>query len=136
VVTSPTADAARASRIPTYSKACQASDWPTHKKNCKNLQNAHLEKVLARVADIVQQAYYDFRRNTWDFDVVKVEEHSDALVIYEEDLHEKKEYFIKFPSHLLKDERNAKSVLCTYTCNEPFAWMHKLLYLLLQGTIM
>ena len=108
-------------------------DWPTHKKACKDAQNAHLEKKLARVAEIIQQAYYDFRENTWDTSIIKIEDRDDALVIYDGDALKKKKYFINFPHHLIADDRTKKAVLCALVCNEPTAWMHDILIGLLHG---
>jgi hypothetical protein len=114
-------------------KACQAKDWPTHKKACKDAQNANLEKKLARVAEIVQQAYYEFRENTWDTPVIKIDDRYDALVIYDGDMLKKSKYFLKFPHHLVANDRTKKAMLCAWVCNEPMAWMHDTLLALLEG---
>ncbi|KAF1834600.1 hypothetical protein BDW02DRAFT_588746 [Decorospora gaudefroyi] len=95
--------------------ACQTKDWPRHKRVCKELQDQQLAKTLARVADIAQQAYYDFRQNTWDTPIVKIEDGDDALVIYDGDQLKKAKHFIRFPEHL------------------PLAWMHNFITGLLEG---
>ena len=110
-------------------------DWPAHKKTCKDAQNAILEKKLTRVAEISQQAYYDFRENTWDTSIIKIEDRDDALVIYDGDALKKKKYFIEFPQHLIANDRTKKAVLCAWVCNEPMAWMHDTLVGLLEGNI-
>ena len=110
-------------------------DWPTHKKACKDFQNANLEKKLARVAEIVQQAYYNFRENTWVQPVIKIHDRNDALVIYDESKSEKKKFFVDFPHHLVTNLRSKKALLCAWSCNEPTAWLHDTLVGLLEGTI-
>jgi hypothetical protein len=114
-------------------KACQVKDWPAHKKACKDIQNVSLEKRLARVADIVQQAYYDFRENTWDTPIIKIDDRDDALVIYDDDMLKKSKFFLTFPHHLVTNDLTKKAMLCTWVCNEPMAWMHNTFLSLLEG---
>jgi hypothetical protein len=108
-------------------------DWPAHKKACKDIQNASLEKRLARVANIVQQAYYDFRENTWDTPVIKIDDRDDALVIYDDVMLNKSEFFLTFPHHLVTNDLTKYAMLCAWACNEPMAWMHDTLLGLLEG---
>ncbi|KAB2104606.1 hypothetical protein AG0111_0g7123 [Alternaria gaisen] len=117
-------------------KACQVKDWLTHKKACKDIQNANLEKKLTRVANIVQQGYYDFRKNTWDRRIVKVERlRNDDLVLHEADriggIYAK--YFLQFPQNLVPDKRTGNALLCINVCNEPPAWMYNIIDGLAKG---
>jgi len=115
------------------SKICQKKDWPTHKKACNDAQNANLEGKLARVAEIVQQAYYDFRENTWDLHLVKIDDGDDALVVYDGEVPERSHPFTAFPQHLFSNEQTKHAVICMLMCNEPLAWMHSIIYKLLKG---
>ncbi|KAG9195746.1 hypothetical protein G6011_00867 [Alternaria panax] len=108
-------------------------DWSTHKRDCKDIQDANLEKKLVRIAEIVQQAYYDFRENTWDTPVTKVEDNDDALVIHDGITNNKKGYFVEFPEHLVSNDKAKKAMLCAWACNEPMAWMHDTLLSPLEG---
>ncbi|KAI4948363.1 hypothetical protein J4E91_005785 [Alternaria rosae] len=113
--------------------APEVKDWSAHKKACKDAQNTNLEKKLARVAEIVQQAYYKFRENTWDTPVIRIEDRDDALLIYDDVMLNKKKYFIDFPHHLVTNDRSKKAILCAWACNEPMAWLHDTLVGLLEG---
>ncbi|KAH6868789.1 hypothetical protein BKA58DRAFT_201121 [Alternaria rosae] len=115
------------------SKVCQVKDWSAHKKACKDAQNTNFEKKLARVAEIVQQAYYKFRENTWDTPVIKIDDRDDALLIYDDVMLNKKKYSIDFPHHLGTNDRSKKAILCAWACNEPMAWLHDTLVGLLEG---
>ncbi|KAL7776992.1 hypothetical protein CFE70_007413 [Pyrenophora teres f. teres 0-1] len=106
--------------------ACQKNDWPTHKTACKAAQDMRLEKSLARVADIIQRGYYEFRQNTWDTPILKVEDRDDALVITDGVMLDKSKYFISFPQHMVTSERTKAAMLCAWMCNEPLAFMHDL----------
>ncbi|CAN9433516.1 unnamed protein product [Alternaria alternata] len=117
-------------------KACQVKDWPTHKKACKDIQNADLEKKLTRVAAILQQGYYDFRKNTWDRRIIKVERlRNDDLVLREADrIHGiNAKYFLEFPQHIVPDKRTGDAMLCVNVCNDPPAWMYSIIEGLLKG---
>lgn len=113
-------------------KECQTIDWPKHKHICKNIQ---LEKNLERAAAIVQPAYLNFRENTWDTPIVKIEDSKDALVTYDGVQLSKKNYFVDFPHKLIRNKQTKMAVLCTLACNEPLAWMHNILQGLLQGQL-
>ncbi|KAL1795471.1 hypothetical protein ACET3X_005695 [Alternaria dauci] len=116
-------------------KVCQEKDWPAHKKACRDIQNANLEKKLARVAEILQQGYYDFRKNTWDTPLIKVQRlGNDDLVIYEGIKlgGGRTKYFMEFPQHLVSDTRTENAVLCSLVCNEPSAWMHSIISELME----
>ncbi|CAA9963941.1 zf-MYND domain containing protein [Pyrenophora teres f. maculata] len=113
--------------------ACQKNDWPTHKTACKAAQDMRLEKSLARVADIIQRGYYEFRQNTWDTPILKVEDRDDALVITDGVMLDKSKYFISFPQHMVTSERTKAAMLCAWMCNEPLAFMHDLVTDLVKG---
>jgi hypothetical protein len=114
-------------------KACQTKDWPTHKKACKYAQNAILEKRLERVAEVVKQAYYSFRKNTWDKPIDNIEDREDALVIHYGAQFEQSKYFAKFPQHLMPTKQVKDAVLCLLMCNEPLAYMYSVVVKLLKG---
>ncbi|KAE8859120.1 hypothetical protein PTNB73_08600 [Pyrenophora teres f. teres] len=113
--------------------ACQKNDWPTHKTACKAAQDMRLEKSLARVADIIQRGYYEFRQNTWDTPILMVEDRDDALVITDGVMLDKSKYFISFPQHMVTSERTKAAMLCAWMCNEPLAFMHDLVTDLVKG---
>jgi len=113
-------------------KACQAKDWPSHKKACKDAQNLYLKKALARTAEIAQQAWYVFRQNTWDTPIRKIIGGDDALVIYDDVMLNKTKYFLKFPDHLVTREQTKKAMLCAWCCHEPLAWMQILITAFIQ----
>ncbi|KAI4654970.1 uncharacterized protein J4E78_007149 [Alternaria triticimaculans] len=120
-------------KIEEEHKGPGVKDWPIHKKACKDAQNVNLEKKLARVAEVIQQAYYDFRENTWDRPIIKVEDRDDVLVIYEGDYQKKSKNFIRFPRHLVTNDRTKKAMLCAWVCNEPMIWMHDTVLGALRG---
>jgi hypothetical protein len=111
-------------------KECQTMDWPKHKHICKDIQ---LEKSLERAAAIIQPAYLNFRENTWDTPIVKIDDKEDALVTYDGAQLSKKNYFVGFPHKFVKNERAKIAVLCTGTSDEPLGWMHNIILGLLQG---
>jgi hypothetical protein len=116
-------------------KACQVKDWPAHKETCKDIQ---LEKKLTRVAAILQQGYCDFRKNTWDRRIVKIERlWNDDLVLHEADRIRgiNAKYFLQFPQHLVTDKRTGDAMLCVNVCNDPPAWMYSIIEGLLKGEI-
>ncbi|CAN9347424.1 unnamed protein product [Alternaria sp. RS040] len=117
-------------------KACQVKDWPTHKKACKDIQNTNLEKKLTRIVEIVQQGYYDFKKNTWHMPVVRMERHgSDELrltVIGPLD-GSRTGYFVKFPQLSVSDKRTENAILCAMAHNEYSAWMYSIIGGLTEG---
>ncbi|CAN9360333.1 unnamed protein product [Alternaria alternata] len=105
---------------------------------CKDIQNANLEKKLTRLAAILQQGYYDFRKNTWDRRIVKVERlRNDDLVLHEADRVRgiNTKYFLQFPQKLVPDKRTGNAVLCINVCNEPPAWMYSIIDELMKDEI-
>ncbi|KAI4610964.1 hypothetical protein J4E80_007995 [Alternaria sp. BMP 0032] len=114
-------------------KACQVKDWPTHKKACKDAQNANLEKKLARVAEIVQQAYYDFHENTWSLRIRGIDESDHILTLLAGGLPNESRYFIPFPNHLGMKDCNKKAMLSLWGCEEALIEMHDILASLLKG---
>ncbi|RMZ67173.1 Zinc finger MYND-type [Pyrenophora seminiperda CCB06] len=112
---------------------CQRKDWPMHKKDCRKAQDARLEKILARVAVIVQQGYYEFRENTWDTPIISIEDRDNELVIRDGDMLAKTKYFIKFPQHMVSSERTKTAMLSGWVCNETLAFMHDVIVDLLKG---
>ncbi|CAO2649190.1 Nn.00g101390.m01.CDS01 [Neocucurbitaria sp. VM-36] len=109
---------------------CQVEDWPTHKVYCKDIQ---LEKTLARVAEILQAAYFTFRENTWNMPIDKIVEKEDELEIYPGDQKKNTNHFTEFPGHLIKNKAARISVLTVWMSQEPMAFMHDLLVQLLHG---
>ena len=114
---------------------CQKKDWPTHKKACISAQDLRLGKLLERVAGLVQEAYYNFRENTWETPIVKIEDRDDALVLTDGVMLNKTKYFLKFPQHMVTSQRTKAAMLCAWVCNEPLAFMHELVAKLLQGEL-
>ncbi|UPX17777.1 uncharacterized protein EKO05_0008115 [Ascochyta rabiei] len=116
----------------TYcSKDCQAKDWSAHKVLCKDTQ---LERKLARVAEVVHEAYLTFRENTWDGVITKVEDKEDALIIHDGNNWGNPQHFTAFPHDVVPNSRRAKlGVLTAWTCDEPYAFMDTLIVKLLDG---
>jgi len=106
-----------------------------HKKACMSVQDLRLGKTLERVAGLVQEAYYNFRENTWETPIVKIEDRDDALVFTDGVMLNKTKYFLKFPQHMITSQRTKTAMLCAWVCNEPLAFMHHLVAKLLQGKI-
>lgn len=115
------------------SKDCQVKDWPDHKTECKEHQILYLEKPLKRIAEIVQQAYYDFRMNTWDTPITRVVEGDSVLILQDELLRDEEKFFVKFPGHLTESERTKKTMLCSWIYKETTAWMYNLILGLVKG---
>ncbi|KAI4687394.1 hypothetical protein J4E81_008244 [Alternaria sp. BMP 2799] len=114
-------------------KACQVKDWPNHKKACKDAQNANLEEKLARIARIVQWAYYNFRERTWAVRLSDIEDRADALIFHGGGMPNELGYLVKFPQHLVTNDHTKKAMLCAFSCDEALAWMHDLLAGLTEG---
>ena len=112
------------------SKSCQTKDWKEHKVICKDMQ---LQKILSRVAEIFQKAYLDFRENTWDTPIVKIQERPDEIFIYDGDQSKNTKLFIDFPHHLIQNEQVRLAVLTAWMCNEPLGFLHDLIEKLLKG---
>ncbi|KAJ4339121.1 hypothetical protein N0V95_007873 [Ascochyta clinopodiicola] len=105
--------------------------WPEHKVICKDTQ---LERTLARVAEIVHEAYLTFRENTWDGVIKKVEDKEDVLIIHDGNLVASKDWFRKFPYDVVPSNKRTKmAVLTAWMCNEPYAFLHLLIKKLLEG---
>lgn len=105
--------------------------WATHKSICKDNQ---LEKTLARVADIVQKAYLNFRENTWDGLIIKVEDTDEALILLEGDILNTPGWFRPFPHDKMPaNERTKNGVLTAWVCDEPYAFFYPLIQNLLHG---
>jgi hypothetical protein len=111
------------------STECQKKDWAKHENICKDLQ---LESYLLRASVIAHHAYLSFREQTWDMPVNKIEADDDKLVIYRGEDNDK-DSFLKFPDHLVKNQRDKNQVFCLWMCGESVAWMHDLIASLLQG---
>ncbi|XPT02368.1 hypothetical protein M3J09_011487 [Ascochyta lentis] len=112
-------------------KDCQTKDWPAHKTSCKDFQ---LERRLARVAEIVHEAYLTFRENTFDGVIEKIEDGEDVLVIHDGNPWNNEQYFTKFPHKLVSSSRRAKlGVLTAWTCDEPYGFLNMLIVKLLEG---
>ncbi|KAH9867251.1 hypothetical protein IAQ61_007843 [Plenodomus lingam] len=111
-------------------KFCQTTHWKSHKLTC---EQRLLEKALSRVAILVQKAYFDFSEQTFDTQIIKVEECGDQWLIQDGDQQRKRTYFVKFPQHLMKNEQMKQAVLCAWKCNEALGFLHQLLSGLLDG---
>ncbi|KAH5698691.1 MYND-type zinc finger protein samB [Parastagonospora nodorum] len=112
------------------SKACQKQDWPYHKTSCSDLK---IERVLIRVSTILQAAYLKFRENTWNMPIIKVEDDGRQELIIHRGSDNDKDYFLRFPAHLMKTTAIKNQVLCTSMCSESIAWMHETIAGLLSG---
>jgi endogenous inhibitor of DNA gyrase (YacG/DUF329 family) len=112
------------------SKECQASDWPKHKATCKDTS---LKQVLERATAIIHQASLQFRENTWDTPIDRIEDNADALVTYDGVAPQRPNYFVGFPHQLMPNHRAKKAVLTMLTCQEPFAHMYNMFSELTKG---
>ena len=108
-------------------------DWPTHKKACKEAQNANLENKLARVAKIVQCVYYGFRERTWAVPLSDIEDRDDVLIFHGGEMPDELGYLVKFPQHLVTNDSTKRAMLCAWSCDEALAWMHDLLAAFAEG---
>ena len=115
------------------SKACQAKDWPKHKKACHDAQNLYLEKTLKRIAEIVKQAYYHFRKNTWSTPTTNAVVGRYFLELHNKRVMEKTSFFVDFPQHLAPNREIEHVILFATGCREPLTWMHEPIAALLKG---
>ncbi|EMD87567.1 hypothetical protein COCC4DRAFT_192864 [Bipolaris maydis ATCC 48331] len=113
-------------------KSCQKTDWPKHKEACQGTRDQRLEKKLERIADILEQVYYDFRKNTWDTSVATVMVRDDCVEVYPNDS-EERSMFVKFPEHLAINEQTRNAILCAASCNEPLAYLNEMVIAVLKG---
>ncbi|KAF1358101.1 hypothetical protein EJ07DRAFT_180294 [Lizonia empirigonia] len=118
---------------------CAVCSKPTTNKclGCRTqsiCKEAQLEKTLARVAEVVHEAYLTFRENTWGFPIIRVDDKEDALIIYTGSPWDNPQWFREFPHAVVPPNRRAKlGVLTAWTCDEPYAFLHTLIVKLLQG---
>ncbi|EUC48931.1 hypothetical protein COCMIDRAFT_85881 [Bipolaris oryzae ATCC 44560] len=113
-------------------KTCQEKDWPTHKEGCRDSRNRRLEKKLARIADILQQAYYIFRENTWDMPVAAIMVRDDLVEIYPS-YSGALSFFSKFPDHLPMSEQTRNAILSAFSCNEPMVYIKEMISASFEG---
>lgn len=111
-------------------KECQTKDWPNHKINCKDIW---MEKPLARAADLIQAAWLNFRENTWDTPITHLEVKNNELITYDGDQRVRSGYFVKFPNDIMPDDSVKAGVLCNMMCNEPLAYLHSFIAMLIAG---
>ena len=113
-------------------KDCQTLDWPTHKAICKELC---LQNAVERAVDTIQKVYLDFRENTFDNLIIKVEVQKDQLILYYGESRKKPKggFFAAFPNHLIEDRSVKNAALCTLMANEPLAFLHEIIAYLLKG---
>ncbi len=91
-----------------------------------------LEKVLERIADIIQTAYLKFRELTWDANVTQIRVKTDEIITHDGPL--TSELFPKFPDHLVPNKSVKQGILCHLVCQDAFAFMKGLISELLQGS--
>ena len=113
------------------SSTCQTQHWATHRDTCKDIQ---LGRHLQRVADILHEVYLNFRENTWDTPIDKIEVHPDHLTIHDGDQRLNTRYFTVFPNNFIGNDYEVKmAVLTVWMCVEPYAFLHNLIMPLLKG---
>jgi hypothetical protein len=83
--------------------------------------------------DIVQQAYYGLCQNTWGTPFIKIDDRSDAWIMYDDDMLRKTKYFLNLLNHLITNRRTRKAILYAWVCNKPLAWMYNLAAKPLKG---
>ncbi|XP_014561923.1 hypothetical protein COCVIDRAFT_33154 [Bipolaris victoriae FI3] len=113
-------------------KTCQETDWPAHKKRCRDFRNRRLEKKLERITDILQQVYYIFRKNTWDVPVAAIMVRGDCVEIHPS-LSQEPSFFSKFPDHLPMSEQKRNTILSAFSCNDPLAYFKDMISASLEG---
>ncbi|USP80573.1 zf-MYND domain containing protein [Curvularia clavata] len=114
-------------------KVCQVRDWPKHKKACHDAQNLHLEKALKRIAEIVKQACYHFRKATWSTPTMNADIGECFLKLHNKRFMEKTSFFVDFPRHLAPTKEIERAILFATGCREPLTWMHELFAALFKG---
>ncbi|KAF1846045.1 uncharacterized protein K460DRAFT_386407 [Cucurbitaria berberidis CBS 394.84] len=110
-------------------KDCQNKDWSKHKVHCKD----PFEKPLALAADLIQAAWLNFRENTWDTPIERVEVKEDELITYDGDQWAKSGQFVKFPNDLMPNDSVKAGVLCNMMCNEPLAYLYNFISILISA---
>ena len=100
-----------------------------------SIQDLRLEKTLERVAGLLQEQYYNFRENTWETPIIKIEDRDDALVLTDGIMLNKTKYFLRFPQHMITSQRTKAAMLCAWVCSEHLAFMHDLVAKLLHGEL-
>lgn len=119
------------------SSTCQTQHWATHRDTCKDIRkDIQLGRHLQRVADILHEAYLNFRENTWDTPIERIVVHSWGLTIYDGDQRLNTRYFTAFPNNIVGNDVGVKmSVLTAWACDEPYVFLHNLTMALLKGDI-
>ncbi|EUC48932.1 hypothetical protein COCMIDRAFT_2197 [Bipolaris oryzae ATCC 44560] len=89
--------------------------------------------TLARITEVVQQAYFNFCEKTWDISVVRIDQVPDGLEIHWADKTKSSNHFSKFPEHLTTSQNVREATLVAMCCNEPLAHLHGLIKALVEG---
>lgn len=117
------------------SKQCQASAWPTHKRNCKA---SSTRRSLYRAADTIHKAFFIFREKVYDNNIVKIEE-KDGLVegdkfflCLTEERYETDDVLLPFPAQLVTKEKDRQAILTFSACTDASAWMHGFIKVMLE----
>jgi hypothetical protein len=90
--------------------------------------------MLACAAEIIEEAYLTFRKNTWETSITKIEDREDALVIHDGKPFDDPQGFVKFPDDVVPNNKRAQlGVLTAWTCHEPYAFTATLIEKSLSG---
>ncbi|KAK5163940.1 uncharacterized protein LTR77_010335 [Saxophila tyrrhenica] len=111
---------------PTYycGKDCQTADFKAHKAKCRQ---ATARKQLYRGGDFLQDLFYFFREEAFDIDIVDVKSQHGKLHTYEPAWNNEVTFpYFKFPGHLVTNQEDKFALLTMLCCNEPAAYMHKI----------
>jgi hypothetical protein len=106
---------------------CQTKDWKDHKKTCKDLV---MGKIIQRAGEVLQKSYLQFSEDTFSVYIKKIVDKGEFLEIYPGI---KNGWFMPFPHHLIKNEKDKAAVLTTMQCNESYAYMYGFVNNLLKG---
>lgn len=111
------------------SKECQTADYKDHKRICLARQQ------LFRGADILKQAFLEFREKGFDLDIYDIKEVGDELHFYTATQSSDAGPLYTFPSHLISDQADKEALLTYGACNDVLRYLSPLVERVLQGAL-
>ena len=95
--------------VTTYycNKKCQKASWASHKSICSARQ---ARKQLFRAGHLVQAAFLEYRRKTFDMAIAKVEKRGQDIHLWA-GVRERGQMYMPFPEHLIPNRDDQQAVL-------------------------